>query len=48
MDVSLDKSAWLIWVNGPTIPPTYYVYDLNAAQITPLGSLYPADPAYAI
>ncbi len=43
-DVSRDRSTWLIWVDGPTIPPTYYIYDLNAAQITPLGSLYPQIP----
>ncbi len=43
-DVSLDKSTWLIYVTGPTIPPTYYVYDLNEAHISPLGSSYPQIP----
>lgn len=43
-DVSIDKSTWLIGVDGPTVPPTYYVYDLNAAQVTPLGSVHPQIP----
>lgn len=43
-DVSLDKSVWLIYADGPTIPPTYYIYDLNATHISPIGSEYPQVP----
>lgn len=43
-DVSLDKSVWLIYANGPTLPPTYYVYDLNATNIVAIGSEYPHLP----
>lgn len=44
LDVSLDKSTWLIWADGPTIPPTAYVYDLSATQITAIASTYPQIP----
>jgi len=44
LDVSLDKSVWLIWADGPTIPPTAYIYDLSATQITAIGSTYPQIP----
>jgi len=44
LDVSLDKSVWLIWADGPTIPPTAYIYDLDATQIMAIGSTYPQLP----
>jgi dipeptidyl aminopeptidase/acylaminoacyl peptidase len=42
--VSHDKNVWLIVADGPTIPPTVYVYDLAAAQLAPIGSTYPQLP----
>lgn len=44
LTVSRDKSTWLIWADGPMIPPTAYVYDLAATQITAIGSTYPQIP----
>jgi dienelactone hydrolase len=40
-DVSLNRDVWLILADGPTIPQTAYVYDLNAAQLTLIASAYP-------
>ena len=44
ISVSHDKTKWLIRANGPTIPPTIYVYDLSAASLTPVASTYPQLP----
>lgn len=44
ISVSHNKDVWLIEANGPTIPPTVYVYDSAAAQISPIGSTYPQLP----
>ncbi|MCX7359566.1 MAG: alpha/beta fold hydrolase [Alphaproteobacteria bacterium] len=44
LSVSHDKTKWLIQVNGPTIPPTVYVYDLSVASLTPVASTYPQLP----
>lgn len=43
-DVSLGKDVWLISAEGPTIPPSFYVYDLNATQLTLIGAAYPQLP----
>lgn len=42
--VSQDKTVWLLGVEGPTIPETYYVYDLARTAITPVGSTHPQIP----
>jgi dipeptidyl aminopeptidase/acylaminoacyl peptidase len=44
ISVSHAKDVWLIAANGPTIPPTVYVYDLAAAQLTPIASTHPQLP----
>ncbi|MEZ5960858.1 MAG: alpha/beta fold hydrolase [Hyphomonadaceae bacterium] len=44
LGVSHDKAVWLIWADGPTIPPTAYIYDLAATQITAIGSTHPQIP----
>ncbi len=44
VDVSADKKVWLLYANGPSIPGTYYVYDLDATHIQPLGSEFPQLP----
>lgn len=44
VDVSADKKVWLIFASGPTIPGTYYVYDLDATHIQAVGSAYPQLP----
>jgi dipeptidyl aminopeptidase/acylaminoacyl peptidase len=41
---SQDGQFWLIYANGPTIPGTYYIYDLAAAQVSPLSSTQPQIP----
>jgi dipeptidyl aminopeptidase/acylaminoacyl peptidase len=43
-DVSLDKEVWLILAEGPTLPTTAYVYDLNAARLTAITSTHPQIP----
>ncbi|MFT3726943.1 MAG: alpha/beta fold hydrolase [Terricaulis sp.] len=43
-DISLvgtSGSLWMLYADGPTLPPTYYVYDTESAQISLLGSAYP-------
>lgn len=42
--VSLDKTVWLLVAEGPTIPATAYVYDLNATEIRLIGSEHPQIP----
>ncbi|MFZ2030134.1 MAG: S9 family peptidase [Vitreimonas sp.] len=44
IDVSSDKKVWLLYVNGPSLPGTYYLYDLDAARVQPVGSEYPQLP----
>jgi dienelactone hydrolase len=44
MSVSHDRQVWLIQAQGPTIPPTFYVYDLSTAQITAVASTHPRVP----
>lgn len=45
---SADGQIWLVIAAGPTVPPTYYVYDVAAANITPIGQAYPNVPRAAL
>lgn len=45
---SSDGRIWLVTAAGPTVPPTYYVYDMAAANITPIGQAYPNLPRAAL
>ncbi len=45
-DFSVDSSSsdgrfWLVNAWGPTVPATFYVYDVAAAQMTPIGQTHP-------
>lgn len=42
--VSADGQFWLVTAWGPTIPPTFYVYDVAAAQVAPIGATLPNMP----
>ena len=44
VDVSADKKVWLLYANGPSIPGTYYLYDLDTTHVQPIGSEYPQLP----
>lgn len=41
---SADGNLWLILADGPTIPATYYMYDLSTAQIAIISSTQPRLP----
>lgn len=41
---SADGNLWLILADGPTIPATYYMYDLTTAQIGIISSTQPRLP----
>jgi dienelactone hydrolase len=43
-DVSADRKIWLIYATGPTIPGTFYIYDLDATHISPIASEQPQIP----
>lgn len=45
---SADGQYWLVTANGPTVPPTYYVYDVAGAQISAVGQAYPNLPRAAL
>lgn len=45
---SADGQYWLVTANGPTVPPTYYVYDVAGAQISAIGQAYPELPRAAL
>jgi dipeptidyl aminopeptidase/acylaminoacyl peptidase len=45
-DFSVDSSStdgrfWLVNAWGPTVPATFYIYDVSAAQMTPIGQTHP-------
>lgn len=44
VDVSNDGQTWLVNAWGPTIPPTFYVYDVASAQVSIVGSTHPNLP----
>lgn len=39
--VSADGQVWLVSAWGPTVPTTFYVYDVAAANVTPIGQTHP-------
>lgn len=39
--VSADGQTWLVSAFGPTVPTTFYVYDVAGAQVTPIGQTHP-------
>jgi dipeptidyl aminopeptidase/acylaminoacyl peptidase len=41
---SRDGQLWLIAAFGPTIPTTYYIYDVATTQVTPVAPSYPHIP----
>ncbi len=41
VDMSEDGGKWLLWVDGPTNPGAYYLYQVSAHQVTPIAALYP-------
>lgn len=43
-DVSGNGQTWLVNAWGPTIPPTFYVYDVASAQVSIVGSTHPNLP----
>lgn len=43
-DVSTDGRIWLLSAWGPTIPTTFYIYDVDATHVTPLGATHPHIP----
>ena len=38
VSTSADGQFWMIRAEGPTIPATFYVYDVAAASVSPIGS----------
>jgi len=42
--ISRDGQQWLVIADGPTIPATYYVYDVEEAQVAPVMSTAPQIP----
>ncbi|MCX7356573.1 MAG: alpha/beta fold hydrolase [Alphaproteobacteria bacterium] len=41
---SEDGQRWLVSAWGPTIPTTFYVYDVTSAQVSVVGSTHPRLP----
>ncbi len=39
LDSSEDGKRWLISVSGPDVPPAYYYYDLDVAQVMKFGNI---------
>lgn len=48
ISVSQDNQLWLIQAAGPTIPATYYIYDLATAQVSIVASTQPNLPRQAL
>lgn len=42
--VSADGQYWMVAAEGPTVPTTFYVYDVAAANMTPVGQSHPHIP----
>lgn len=42
--VSANGQFWLITADGPSVPTTYYVYDVAGASMTPIGQRFPNLP----
>ncbi|MEQ1490337.1 MAG: alpha/beta fold hydrolase [Terricaulis sp.] len=45
---SEDGQRWLVSAWGPTIPTTFYVYDVATAQVSVIGSTHPRLPRAAL
>jgi len=39
--VSTNGQIWLVRAWGPTVPTTFYIYDVAAANVTPIGQTHP-------
>lgn len=48
VSVSRDQNIWMIYAEGPTIPGTYYIYDLAAARVTAVAAVHPQLPRAAL
>jgi len=46
--VSTDGQYWLVSAWGPTVPTTFYVYDVANMHVSPIGSTYPNIPRSAL
>lgn len=46
--VSANGQVWLVSAEGPTIPRTFYVYDVAAAQVAMVGATHPQIPRAAL
>lgn len=45
---SRDGGQWLLEVDGPTLPATYYVYDVANTRVDPVASAHPQIPRDAL
>lgn len=43
-DVSSNGRIWLVSAWGPTIPTTFYIYDVDQTSMTPVGATHPNIP----
>jgi dipeptidyl aminopeptidase/acylaminoacyl peptidase len=48
VSTSTDGQFWMIRAEGPTIPATYYVYDVAGAAVSSIGSTQPQLPRSAL
>jgi dipeptidyl aminopeptidase/acylaminoacyl peptidase len=46
--VSTNGQYWLVNAWGPTVPTTFYIYDMAAASVTPVGQTHPRLPRTAL
>ncbi len=46
--VSANGQFWLVTANGPSVPTTFYVYDVAATSMTPIGQTHPNIPRAAL
>lgn len=46
--VSANGQYWLVTANGPSVPTTFYVYDVAATSMTPIGQTHPNIPRAAL
>lgn len=44
VSTSADGQFWMILAEGPTLPGTYYVYDVANTSVSPIGSTQPQLP----
>jgi dipeptidyl aminopeptidase/acylaminoacyl peptidase len=41
VDMSEDGNVWLVYVQGPSVPPTYYIYDKTSTAVLPVSATRP-------